>query len=133
MSVQDEKDHYSQLIVVVTIVGVDDDSQVFYTYTDNVTSQLKVEDRISHVRAVIPYHTVYALDYASSRNGWRFGPEVTPCHESPPTVSERTDNKMCMITTHKDHVPHHFEFHFWNKRTGGKFKDDPQEANIKQP
>ncbi|HEX8601594.1 MAG TPA: hypothetical protein VF774_03040 [Pseudoduganella sp.] len=124
--------HPSQVIVVVTIVGVDDNAQVFYTYTDDELNHVHIEDPWSDVRAVIPYHTLYVLDYASSRNGWRFKRHLVWMGR-PHTEHWRTDNKLGMITVHDDRKVHRFKLKFHNRVTGYDVKDDPQEANVKEP
>lgn len=127
-----KKRHASQVIVIVTIVGVDQLAQAFYTFTDNNLSDVYVENRESKVYAVIPYHTIYALDYASSRNGWRFE-DVIIHVEGPKTEHKLVNEEMAMITIHDDLELHRFKLEFKNLVTKRSFKDDPQEANIKPP
>jgi hypothetical protein len=124
--------HISQVIVIVTIVGVDRKGQVFYTYTDPAFSSLHVEDVISDVGAVTPYHTLYALDYASSRNGWEFKEHIIEISGGS-TEHHLADNRLSMITHHNSGKDHKFKFEFYNRWSKESTIGDPQEGNVKEP
>lgn len=121
-----------QVIVVVTIIGVDDHARAFYTYTDDKLGDLRIGDKHSDVRAVYPYYTLYALDYASTRNGWLIKDEIVPV-AGPAPAHHQTDHKMAIITLHDTDSVNRFKLEFHNRLTKSHFADDPQEANIKQP
>ncbi len=134
MTVSTQASFPSQLVVIVTIVGVDEFSQVFYTYTDNQENAVHVDVTQSTVIAVPPYHTLYVLDYASSRNGWLFLPDVVPNPVTgPSTVFSLIESSLGLITKHEAGPRHNFKLHFLNRFTAKDIWDDPQEANVKQP
>lgn len=124
----------SQITVSVTIVGVDDHAQVFYSYTDYATGQRHVDSVVADVAGVVPYHTLFALDYASTRNGWLFEPRLTDKDDYPPTSFWTADNAMSLVTGDKDdYAVHRFSLHFRNRYTQAEIMDDPQENNVRQP
>lgn len=125
--------HRSQIVVLVTVVGVDHEAEVYYTYTDFRTGTLHVSRTIADVNGVIPYDTVFALDYASTRNGWRFSNEIRPAHLDGFHHS-LSDNEMLMVTADDDpRHPRRFSLKYHNHVTGQHFWNDPQEGNVYQP
>jgi len=137
MSTSDSRQppHYiSQLTVTVSIVGVDNHAEVFYSYTNLATGKLHVNSVFANVVAVVPYHTLFALDYASTRNGWIFDKEIIDVEGAPVTEHWRADNAMAMVTLDdQEFVKHRFSLVFYNRNTEAKIKDDPQEGNVHQP
>lgn len=128
----------SQITVIITIVGVDDNAQAHYTYADPSMNGIHLEELKSKVWAVAPFSVLYALDYASSRNGWRIerledwsGYPTTPC--------ALFNDDMAIFTVYAIGPDHNFYLHFKNMRVKGpdhkpsSFKDDPQEGNIRRP
>lgn len=125
--------HVSQVPVTVTITGVDEFSEVFYTYTDLATGIVHVNDTFADIVAVVPYHTLFVLDYASTRNGWIFRDEIK---DRGPTPTEYwlADNAMSMVTLDKqEFAKHRFYLVFHNRYTDARLEDDPQEGNVRQP
>lgn len=132
--------------MIVTIVGIDSSSQVFYTFTDDQAANVYVESKQSNVFAVAPFQTLYLLDYASSRNGWLFndqdGVPLDPCTVSHPPPGEPVltppshqllANKLVLLTLHPASGVCAYRLKFFNWITSARTSDDPQEANIKQP
>jgi len=126
--------HISQIIVLVSITGVDSQARVSYTYTDPETRKVNVDSRRSSINAQTPYHTVYALDYAATRNGWYFKKKITPRNGSSTIPHHRADNRLLMVTEYDElDTEYHFYLLFGNKITGESIHDDPQEGNITTP
>lgn len=126
--------HASQFTVTVTVVGVDHLAEVFYTYTDLATGMLHVNDVFADVVAVVPYHTAFVLDYASTRNGWIFRDEIIDRHGAPKTEHWLADNAMTMVTVNEqEYAKHRFYLVFHNRYTEARLENDPQEGNVHQP
>lgn len=126
--------HVSQLTVTVSVVGVDHHAEVFYTYTDLATGILHVNDVFADVVAVVPYHTVFVLDYASTRNGWIFKNEIIDREGAPKTEHWLADNEMAMVTLDdQEFARHRFYLVFHNRYTEARLENDPQEGNVRQP
>ncbi|MFM9437995.1 hypothetical protein ACFDR9_005098 [Janthinobacterium sp. CG_23.3] len=124
----------SQIVVLVSITGLDRKAQVSYTYTDPETGLLHVEATGCSLNAHAPYHTVYALDYAATRNGWCFKKKIKPRNGSNTIPHYRADNRLLMVTEYDElDTEYHFYLLFRNKVTGKSIHDDPQEGNITTP
>lgn len=125
--------HISQVPVTVSITGVDEFSEVFYTYTDLATGIVHVNAVFADIVAVVPYHTMFVLDYASTRNGWIFRDEIIDRGPTP-TEHKLADNAMSMVTLDKqEFAKHRFYLVFHNRYTEARLEDDPQEGNVRQP
>ena len=126
--------HVSQVTVNVTVVGVDEHAEVFYTYTDFKTGIVHTNHIVAEVHAVVPYHTLFALDYASTRSGWTFGEKVIDIPDYPETHHWRADNALAMVTADYEKVQkHRFYLVLHNRFTDVTIQNDPQEGNIRQP
>lgn len=124
--------HVSQITVTVTVVGVDNHAEVFYTYTDLATGRLHVNAIFADVVAVVPYHTLFVLDYASTRNGWIFDKNIID--RGPKTQHWPADNAMSMVTLDEEEfATHRFYLVLHNRYTDATIQNDPQEGNVRQP
>lgn len=122
----------SQVVVIVTIIGIDAKSQVFYTYAEPKTGEIKVHDQFSVTYAVVPYHVLFALDYASTRAGWIFEPTIR--NQVGDTHYSRAEDKMSMTTMDTDPLlTSRFSLGFRRRDTEIVIWNDPQEGNAHPP
>ncbi len=124
---------YFQVPVVVNIIGLDPSSQAFYSYTDPATGVVNVNSPVCKINAVAPYQTLFALDYASSRNGWSIVEAAKPDPTSTMIPSFPTAGALALITFEFGSLDYSFIITFTNTVTGDSFDSDPQEGNILQP
>ena len=126
-----------QIIVIVSIDGTKQGPKVTYAYTDPgkkkphpVTGQPKCK-----ISAFPPYHAVYALDYASAKNGWYFRKHIVMTDNSRNLHHDRAANRLSMTTKYKaiDKGKYYFYLLFRNQLTGECLHDDPQEGNAPPP
>lgn len=125
----------SQVTVLVTIVGVDGSSEVYYTYADPATGEQHVKSPTCSINAVSPFQTLFALDYPTTRNGWRiFGSATANTNPTTPLIpSYQPDGGLALITLDFTSLNYSFTLTFLNIFTGLKISDDPQEGNVLQP
>jgi hypothetical protein len=123
----------SQVPVLVTIVGVDGLSQVYYTYTDPETGDHYVQSPTCSINAVSPYQTLFALDYPTSRNGWIIAGLATADPTTTLIPSFGTNGCLALITQEFGSLDYKFGMSFYNNYTEQVISDDPQEGNILQP
>jgi hypothetical protein len=135
---------FSQVPVLVTIVGIDAFSEVYYTYDDPGTGIHYDKSRTCRINAVSPYQTLFALDYATSRNGWNiFKPAEPKPGMSPitapitlpliPSFPDKESGGFVLITLDFNNLEYKFDLTFFNHITKLTIWDDPQEGNVLQP
>lgn len=126
----------SQVLVAVTIVGIDQFSKVAYTYTNPKTGKHHVQKRHCRIMALEPYQTVFALDYATTRNGWYFDGPAVPVGLDQPRPSDLLisfPQDSCRILVTYLSGASRFILNFRNLATGQCVPNDPQEGNILRP
>lgn len=130
----------SQIPVVVTIVGIDASSEVYYTYDDPLSGIHYDKSPTCVINAVTPYQTLFALDYASSRNGWVvtspaiLDPSISkPAQQLIPSSPDFQASCLALITYNQTEVDYTFDVVFFNQLTRTKIWDDPQEGNPLNP
>jgi hypothetical protein len=144
MSEELEIEIHWQVPVLVTIVGVDERSEVYYSYSDPGTGIHHDKSRTCIINAVTPFQTLFALDYATSRNGWTIrkpavrDPDVKRGISemvSPliPSSPDKESHDLVLITTDYTHLEYKFDLIFYNYLTDVSTWDDPQEGNVLQP
>ncbi|MCE3607513.1 hypothetical protein LXA47_28495 [Massilia sp. P8910] len=131
---------YSQVPVLVTIVGVDAWAEVYYTYDDPTTGEHYNKWHKCSFNAVSPFQTLFALDYATSRNGWVV---ISPAVPAPttstkvqpliPSFPDVDAARLVLITQDWNNLEYKFDVVFYNQLTRTTIWDDPQEGNILQP
>lgn len=131
---------YSQVPVLVTIVGVDACSEVYYTYDDPKTGKHHDKAPTCKINAVSPFQTLFALDYATSRNGWVV---LMPAVRTPtsseivqpliPSFPDVEASRLVLITHDCTDLEYRFDVIFFNQLTRTTIWDDPQEGNVHQP
>ena len=124
--------YLSQVIVAVNVVGIDEQSTIAYTYTDPQTGQLHVQSPSCLVDAQAPYQVLFALDYASSRNGWIFGSKP-PVRAGAPAWTDVFANDLAIGVRLEDSNPCRYNLILTNRFTRQTICPDPQEGNIRQP
>lgn len=128
---------FSQVPVLVTIVGVDAFSQVYYTYADPATGIHYDKSRTCIINAVSPFQTLFALDYATSRNGWIITQpaKLTPSATTPliPSFPDTDGGGFVLITLDFTKLDYRFDLTFFNHMTNNTIWDDPQEGNVVVP
>ena len=125
--------NFSQVPVLVTIVGVDGASQVYYTYADPETGKQYVKSPTCSINAVAPFQTLFALDYATSRNGWIVLMPATPDPRTTLIPSFPDCGCLALLTFDAGSLDYKFGITFYNTFTKDTVSDDPQEGNILQP
>ncbi|ELX09332.1 hypothetical protein Jab_2c13980 [Janthinobacterium sp. HH01] len=124
----------SQVVVIVTVIGIDEKSQVFYTYSEPKKGTINVHDQFSVTFGVVPYHVLFALDYASTRAGWIFEPDI---HNHVGTTKHKRADDMMSITTIDDDPLQTLRFSLGFRRRDTHppliIWDDPQEGNAHPP
>ncbi|MDM5177625.1 hypothetical protein PO883_10520 [Massilia sp. DJPM01] len=135
---------FSQVPVLVTIMGVDKFSEVYYTYADPGTGIHYDKSRTCNINAVSPFQTLFALDYATSRNGWNI---TKPAERKPtrlpptsqivtpliPSFPDTEAGGFVLITLDFTNLEYEFDLTFYNHITKTTIWDDPQEGNVLQP
>ncbi|NHZ83196.1 hypothetical protein F2P44_28555 [Massilia sp. CCM 8695] len=137
---QHTKPIYSQVPVLVTIVGVDAWAEVYYTYDDPGTGKHHDKAPTCKISAVSPFQTLFALDYATSRNGWVVhSPAVRIATQSEivqpliPSFPDIEASRLVLITHDFTNLEYKFDVVFYNELTRTTIWDDPQEGNVLQP
>lgn len=130
----------SQVPVVVTIVGIDAHSEVYYTYDDPLSGHHHYKSPKCIINAVSPYQTLFALDYASSRNGWIVTTPAIPQSSTSrsvqpliPSSPDFLDARLALITYNRTELDYSFDVVFFNQITRTQIWDDPQEGNPLNP
>ena len=125
-----------QVVVVVSITSGSKGFSIHYSYT-NPTGPISMPNPPSstcNIDAPPPFHTVYALDYQSTLDGWCFRRRVEPKNGSRPIPYQRAANRLSMTTMCKTiDTKYSFYLLFKNKSKGETFYDDPQEGNVPPP
>ena len=124
----------TQVVVVVSITGESNPFNIHYSYTDPTSTVVNPPSPMCYIEASPPFHTVYALDYQSTLDGWCFRRRVEPKNGSRPIPYQRAANRLSMTTICKTiDTQYLFYLMFKNKSKGETFYDDPQEGNVPPP
>lgn len=126
----------AQVVVSVAINVKDGITSIEYHYIDPQTRAPNTDPSICKVKASAPYHTVYALDYPTSKAGWFFDEYVQPSANGPSIPYQRAANRLAMTTMYEtlvQDIDYRFYLLFRNSFTNQVWYDDPQESNSTPP
>ena len=128
----------AQVVVVVSITTGKKGFNIIYTYTppptDSVPEPPITTSQTCNIQAAPPFHTIYALDYQSTLDGWCFRRRVEPKNGSRPIPYQRAANRLSMTTMCRTiDTKYSFYLRFKNKSKSETFYDDPQEGNVPPP
>lgn len=126
-----------QLVVLVSITSTPRGLDVGYIYTDPDSGDNHGPSSPSSscvFKAISPFNTIYALDYKSTLDGWRFRRHVEPKAGSRRIPYQRAANRLSMTTKYRTiDTEYSFYLLFKNILTGKLHYDDPQEGNVPGP
>lgn len=124
----------TQVVVGVSITNGSKGFSILYSYTTPTKTVANPPSPTCKIDAAPPFHTVYALDYQSTLDGWCFRRRVEPKNGSRPIPYQRAANRLSMTTMCKT-IDTHYKFYllFKNKSKGETCYDDPQEGNVPPP
>jgi len=131
----DHKKVVPQRVITVSVVGIEHDAHVFYSYTSPVTGKTFFNVPVCDISIDQETYTMYVLDFAASMNGWTFT-GMEPRDDVRPLIPVLAANSLSITTLNpydRDFPRHAYYLEYCNTLTGKKMKHDPQENNVPPP
>jgi hypothetical protein len=123
-----------QRVIVISIIGTDELSEVYYTYTSPVTGLSYINCPTCDMQADQPTNLLFALDFHSAKNGWTIT-STSPRKGSPKLDSFAGALNLSVLVAdpYTDMVEHKFYIHYLNVLNETEMERDPQVGNIVRP
>jgi len=123
-----------QRSITLTIVGNDENADVYYTYLSPVTGLSYTNCPVCDMVADQPVNSLFVLDYVSTLNGWTIT-GLTP-HEGSPSLQSvpgALNASILTINPYTSLETYRYYIHYLNTANGAEMERDPQQGNIPKP
>lgn len=123
-----------QRSIVLSLVGTDESTDVYYTYLSPVTGLTYTNCPVCDMVADQAVNSLFVLDYVSTLNGWTIT-KITPREGSPSMVSVPGALNLSIVTVnpYTSMETYQFYIHYLNIINGVEIERDPQQGNIPKP
>lgn len=123
-----------QRVIIISITGTGEQSEVYYSYVSPVSGLSYVNCPVCDLVADQATNTLFVLDFFSTKNGWTIT-GISPRKGSPAleSVSGALNLSILTVNPYINLDVYKFYIHYLNTVNGAEMERDPQVGNVPGP